>query len=405
MDDEASFLAAIHAAPHDPAPRLVYADWLEERGDPRAELLRVQCELVRTWSYADERPDLGKRLQELRKQFDPDWVAEVRSCTTPPPRIDFLSEAPEFAALGKPAVRLHPRQGKAPQDASKMGGLFLWPKDEPWPRCERDDIPCTPVLQIRKEDVPEIGFPEGTDLMQLLWCAMGHEEVNFAYESRIVWRRRADVIGPIRSFPKITGESEDWSPNLIPCRLYPERVMDYPGYLLGLPKILPGRMRDDPRYEAFSALWDRLSASPTLIQQMHSYLDSTEGGIVDRNVANPNDYRDDIGEVYGTKVGGFGIDRGAIPTFLNCECGGEMDLLFQIDSREYLELEDRWTAIEDRFVARKLSAREMSPASRGLVRGSISQPSGFSIHDEGTMHVCICRRCPTLPVKVWSSYN
>jgi uncharacterized protein (TIGR02996 family) len=36
--------AAVVASPDDDAPRLVYADWLIERGDPRGELIRLQCE-------------------------------------------------------------------------------------------------------------------------------------------------------------------------------------------------------------------------------------------------------------------------------------------------------------------------------------------------------------------------
>ena len=44
MTDDA-FLAAILATPDDDSPRLIYADWLEERGDPRGELLRVECRL------------------------------------------------------------------------------------------------------------------------------------------------------------------------------------------------------------------------------------------------------------------------------------------------------------------------------------------------------------------------
>jgi uncharacterized protein (TIGR02996 family) len=40
MSDEEAFLAAIAAAPDDQAPRLVFADWLEERGDPRGVWLR-----------------------------------------------------------------------------------------------------------------------------------------------------------------------------------------------------------------------------------------------------------------------------------------------------------------------------------------------------------------------------
>jgi uncharacterized protein (TIGR02996 family) len=41
-------LAAILAAPDDDAPRLAYADWLDEHGEPeRASFIRVQCKLAR----------------------------------------------------------------------------------------------------------------------------------------------------------------------------------------------------------------------------------------------------------------------------------------------------------------------------------------------------------------------
>lgn len=41
---DATLLAQIYAAPDDDAPRLVYADWLQERGDPRGELIALQLE-------------------------------------------------------------------------------------------------------------------------------------------------------------------------------------------------------------------------------------------------------------------------------------------------------------------------------------------------------------------------
>ena len=48
MTDDAAFIAAICAAPEDDLPRLVYADHLEEHGQPeRAEFIRVQCEIAR----------------------------------------------------------------------------------------------------------------------------------------------------------------------------------------------------------------------------------------------------------------------------------------------------------------------------------------------------------------------
>jgi uncharacterized protein (TIGR02996 family) len=46
MEPEA-LLHAIRADPDDETVRLVYADWLEEHGNPRSEFIRVQCELAR----------------------------------------------------------------------------------------------------------------------------------------------------------------------------------------------------------------------------------------------------------------------------------------------------------------------------------------------------------------------
>lgn len=45
MNPDAPFLEAIEAAPNDVACRLVYADWLEERGDARGELIRIEEEM------------------------------------------------------------------------------------------------------------------------------------------------------------------------------------------------------------------------------------------------------------------------------------------------------------------------------------------------------------------------
>jgi uncharacterized protein (TIGR02996 family) len=54
MTDATAFVAAIHAAPEDAAPRLVFADWLDEHGEPgRADLIRRMCRVptyVFTWS-------------------------------------------------------------------------------------------------------------------------------------------------------------------------------------------------------------------------------------------------------------------------------------------------------------------------------------------------------------------
>jgi uncharacterized protein (TIGR02996 family) len=45
MRERDGLLAAIAAAPGDDVPRLVLADWLEERDDPLGEFIRLQIEL------------------------------------------------------------------------------------------------------------------------------------------------------------------------------------------------------------------------------------------------------------------------------------------------------------------------------------------------------------------------
>ena len=64
IEDE--LLAAIVAAPDDDAPRLVLADWLSERGDPRGEQIAVEIALARTARDAPERDRLAERAAVLR---------------------------------------------------------------------------------------------------------------------------------------------------------------------------------------------------------------------------------------------------------------------------------------------------------------------------------------------------
>jgi hypothetical protein len=62
-------------------PRLVYADYLEESGDPRGELIRIQCELA---SDHHERGDafraaLLDRERELLAEHGDEWLAPLRA--------------------------------------------------------------------------------------------------------------------------------------------------------------------------------------------------------------------------------------------------------------------------------------------------------------------------------------
>jgi uncharacterized protein (TIGR02996 family) len=67
MTDDTDFLRAIQENPEDDRARLLYADWLEQRGDIRGEYLRLDCQLVR----------IPVRLAQLRKQIDQTWLESV----------------------------------------------------------------------------------------------------------------------------------------------------------------------------------------------------------------------------------------------------------------------------------------------------------------------------------------
>src|SRR5579884_1340778 len=78
MTPDDSFLVAILAAPDDDAPRLVYADHLEERGDPRGEFIRVQCELARLPEGDRRRKDLERKERVLLAEHGEEWAGPVQ---------------------------------------------------------------------------------------------------------------------------------------------------------------------------------------------------------------------------------------------------------------------------------------------------------------------------------------
>ncbi|MEO2088149.1 MAG: TIGR02996 domain-containing protein [Gemmataceae bacterium] len=80
MSDREAFVAAVAASPEDDLPRLVFADWLDENGDPeRAEFVRVQCELAKpaVWQDTDFRDPLLARMRELLDAHRTRWMAPV----------------------------------------------------------------------------------------------------------------------------------------------------------------------------------------------------------------------------------------------------------------------------------------------------------------------------------------
>ncbi len=77
VSDDAGFLKAMAANPTDTLIPLVYADWFDERNDPRGRLLRVWVDLSWRASHAGHGfRDLLREFQRLLSATDPDWRRE-----------------------------------------------------------------------------------------------------------------------------------------------------------------------------------------------------------------------------------------------------------------------------------------------------------------------------------------
>ncbi|MFE7185083.1 hypothetical protein [Streptomyces erythrochromogenes] len=198
--------------------------------------------------------------------------------TTPPRPLDVASVFPELAGMSRTATRLHPRPGEPTVHESSVGGPLLWPAGEPWASCSQEHYapfglttpeevrtlrriralgvwtdedhaevsrinaghdpsllpegphPLVPVAQLYARDVPDLPFPEGTDLLQVLWCPFidivdqsGSEAV------QLHWRRAADVpeaeVLAAAPEPAYVGT---YKLVPVPCVLHPEQVLEYP---------------------------------------------------------------------------------------------------------------------------------------------------------------------------------
>jgi uncharacterized protein (TIGR02996 family) len=113
-EDERAFFDRIRDEPDDDAPRLIYADWLDENGQPeRAEFVRVQCALERLPDDDPQQAVLRERQRQLRDEHEDRWTAELRQlgaqCGLNRGVIDNVSiDTGQFLACGEAIFDLAP---------------------------------------------------------------------------------------------------------------------------------------------------------------------------------------------------------------------------------------------------------------------------------------------------------
>ncbi|MDI2128304.1 DUF1963 domain-containing protein [Yinghuangia seranimata] len=241
------------------------------------------------------------------------------SFASPPPMFDIAQLFPELAPLAATSMRLHPRRGKPELRDSSVSGPLLWPADDPWPWCtdspyEHDEPNAyQPLLQVFARDAPTMFFPDGCDLLQLLWCPNetcspeGHPLAGCP-RPLARWRASADVTDVLVSPPTPEVVSDEWFP-CHPCVVSPEPVTEYP-YIADLPQELQERIY----------AWE-----PT----------------VDRSDDEGN-YQYSLSTVPGTKTGGHPNWAPIDPRWPACSCGRRMTYLLTIDDGEGGATGTRW---------------------------------------------------------------
>lgn len=295
---------------------------------------------------------------------------------TPQPVVDIGVAIPEFASLARTAVRLHPRRGQCPVSDSKIGGLILWPQQEEWPICKEHGSPFVAVLQLRAEDVPELGFRERTDLFQLLWCPNDHEETlpRYAPATRVFWRKHDGIKQYLATPPAPVLHPElgqagcrhcDYCPK--PCVLHPERVLEYPDAF---------EVADN-----YPHLWQKIENSKELQEAVEAIgeYDFHDPGTL---------YQYWLSVAAGTKVSGY-PEWVQDPELPKCRCGSEMDYLLTVASAEFDGgTWGRWLAEEESHVW----------GADYEVRNAVQRAANIMLGDMGILNYFVCRKCNDWPI-------
>ncbi|MGA5199081.1 hypothetical protein [Streptomyces exfoliatus] len=221
-----------------------------------------------------------------------------------------------------------------------------------------EPVAMVPVVQLYARDVPGLVFPAGTDLLQILWCPLVHEDGQYAANPRLLWRSTALTAAGAAAGepPRPHTAEEDYLPR--PCTVSPTPAVEYPNWDLaeGLGKVL------DQRFEA--------------LQEKQGF-----------------DYFE-VATTQQSKVGGYpGWTQQ--PDWPDCTgCGARMDHLLSVTASEpgigrWLPLDDRASHHEGTMVSSWRA--EADPAALDAFG------HGMALGDLGGMYFFVCRLCPDTP--------
>lgn len=226
LPDEYGLLAAVLASPDDDLPKLVYADFLEERSDPRGPFLRHWV-AFRNEGQGNPKPPRGVSrcwLSVIRHslakmiEYNPTWDEAV-----------WQTAEPGILVSTKP----HTGKKPLPVGASKMGGFPDLPPDFP-PSEGMTDGPPAFVAQWNLEELALSPVCRSLPKTGLLSFAEGDGMMVVIYFPDLSVLERRTAKDEYHLLPECRVEFREWltlphptSPRLAPFRLTTSILADY----------------------------------------------------------------------------------------------------------------------------------------------------------------------------------
>jgi hypothetical protein len=229
---------------------------------------------------------------------------------------------------------------------------------------------CVPALQIFSRDISELPWPNGTDLLQVVWCPRSHEPDG--HPAPLLRWRHSSEITDILTDPPVPPD-EQINPWYVPrpCILHPEPITEYPSwYDLNAEERVP---LPDPTKNT----WVPEGPNGSMVLQ-----------------ASPLNYFD-VAYTLGTKVGGwpFWLQYADWPV---CGCGATMMHLLTIASRE--PSNDLWFPIED--------MKSGGPPREGdYLDPALGRPTDLVLGDMGWLYLFTCPHSPAHTLETRMQYG
>ena len=206
--------------------------------------------------------------------------------------------------------------------------------------------PQVPLAQLFAADFPEITFPEGKDLVQLMWRV---EDWGAHDCIQVFWRRSVDVTDVLAPLAEL-----DRGRTVGACILDPERISDFPWYE-ELPDEVLERLHEwNPEREESEYNHDGRRRPPSLYDELSTAPGFKVGGSMDWSITD-------------------------MPNMVCPDCDAPSALLLQLDTYEWApgRPDSHWRPLEDRHLVPGTSDYKLACEPTGLTIGSASHGGVF----------------------------